>query len=67
MDYLVSFIKLQADLKCWYEVVSPFIFTKNLHKWILTTSQGKQKTGVCMRACVFVCMHVFFLLRFFQY
>ena len=32
--------------------VSPFIITEILHKWILTTSQGKQKTGVCVRVCV---------------
>jgi len=43
--------------------VSPFIITEILHKWILTTSQGKQKTGVCVRACVCVCVRAggFFL------
>ena len=45
--------------------VSPFIITEILHKWILTTFQGEQKTvvvigGVCMcvRVCVCVCVSV---------
>ena len=48
--------------------VSPFIITEILHKWILTTSQGKQKTGVCVRACLCACMFsfLFFLIKIFS-
>ena len=48
--------------------VSPFIITEILHKWILTTSQGKQKTDVCVRVYVFVCVCAcwFFLIKIFS-
>ena len=45
----------------------PFHHHRNFAKWILSTSQGKQKTGVCVCACVCVCVRAcFFFIKIFS-